>query len=100
MAGPPYDPVARALWTFMLLGPIDFHRLRTLEGVDICVRPLPWTNPYRPPKMGSGDTDSRGPLDLWLPQVGSSMVAPLPPQGPPSFYFIVFKIKFKTLGWG
>jgi len=74
--------------------------LLTQKGVDICVHPLRWTNPYRPPKDGGAAIQILvGPPVLRLPQVGSSMVTP-PPLGPPSFYFIVFKIKSKTVGWG
>ena len=44
---------------------------------------------------GSGDTDSRGPSGSAAAPSGVFYGDPPPPLGPPSFYFIVFKIKSK-----
>ena len=81
------------------------HGLLTREGVDICVHPLRWTNPYRLPKSGTDGTDSLGSsgipsarLAMRLPQLRTSYTPPpYPRDHSVLFDFIVkYKKKIKT----
>jgi len=81
----------------MLLGPTKAPYAR--GGGHLCPPP-PLDESVPPSQRGVAIQILVGPPVLRLPQVGSSMVIPPPPLGPPSFYFIVFKIKSKTVGMG
>jgi len=78
------------------------HGLLTREGVDICVHPLRWTNPYRLPKSGTDGTDSRGSsgipsarLAMRLPQLRTSYTPPPPPYPRDHSVLFDFIVKYK-----